>query len=149
MNGSTFRRWLFPGLAAAAILTGMPSSTFAQSGAGYMVLDPLDESLGSLVNLSGTITNQCTATLPSGSTFIFEFDGVAFAKFPITTALTYGGQQSFSLSAALPSGLKPPKKNTTSLDFTIALPKKDMEFGGIPDQKTSPCFVTFVPGTPP
>jgi hypothetical protein len=148
MNVSRFRLWVFSGLTAAAVVLGAPGASTAQSGPGWMVLDPLNESLGSVVSLSGTITNVCTATLPSGSMFQFQFDGKAFAGFTITTALGYGGSQSFSVTGTIPPDLPKPKKNTTSLDFTIVLPKAPLQLGGNPDQKTSPCLVTLAPGTP-
>jgi hypothetical protein len=119
----------------------------AAGGPGSMVLDPLNETLisGTEVMLTGTITNMCSAPLKNGSSFVFAFDDVAFASFAIT-ALTYGSTQPFKVSGTI-AAPKAPKKNTTSLDFSIALPDA-LQFGGIPTQKTSPCFVTLAPVTP-
>jgi hypothetical protein len=115
-----------------------------------MVLDSLTESFeqsGAVVILSGVITNQCAAPLPTGSALVFEFDGVAFTGLALT-ALAAGQQQTFSVYGNLPSNLPAPKKNTTSLDFTITLPKA-AGLGLQGTLKTSTCLVTFSPGIPP
>jgi hypothetical protein len=121
----------------------------AANPAGYMLLDSLTESFeqsGNVVILAGTITNQCSAPLPQGSALEFAFDGIAFTGFQIT-ALSGGSQQQFSAYGALPQNLPQPRRNVTSLDFTIVLPKTRRDVPG--EAKTSQCLVTFAAGSPP
>jgi len=140
----------FPALAVALLAFAcVGGSAQAANTAGYMLIDSLTESFeqsGNVVILAGTITNQCSTPLPQGSALEFAFDGVAFTGFQIT-ALSGGSQQQFSAYGALPQNLPRPRKNVTSLDFTIVLPKTGRDVPG--EAKTSPCLVTFAAGSPP
>lgn len=147
MSIASVRPWL-PAIVAAFILGGAVPHTAAASVpgyAGYVLINELSEGYSASqggVELSGTITNYCAASLPAKSEFVFEFDSVEFAGFQVT-ALNYGDTQNFTAFGSIsnPAAKTSPKNNTTTLGFTIQVPKKQFEFG--PDQKTSPCIVVL------
>lgn len=147
MNLSRLRPWF---LAAVAALTLGAIATYVAATpnkGGYMVFNSLNTSYepsGSILSLTGQITNMCTENLPEGSTLAFAFDNYNFVSLTLTTALSVGGVQPFSVYGTIPTNLPPPKKGITSLDFTIDLPTARI----IGQQKSSPCIVTLVPGTP-
>jgi hypothetical protein len=145
-----FRPSVAASIAALTILGAVPHAAGAADTAGYVVIDTLSESYeqsGNLVIMSGVISNQCTASLPKGSAFVFEFDGVAFTGFNLR-ALKNGDQQAFSVYGSLPLNLPAPKDNKTSLGFTIRLPKDELRAEPDDARMTSPCLVTFASGTP-
>jgi hypothetical protein len=149
MLSRSVRRIVIAALATVAVAAATPRPAAAQNAAGYVVFDGLSETVqysGNVIILSGTIRNLCTASLPSGATLEFRFDGVPFASFGIT-ALANGQEQQFSVYSTLPSNLPAPKRNVTSLDFAIVLPKQN-RFDLRGEDRTSPCLVSLAPGTP-
>jgi hypothetical protein len=149
MLSRTVSRIAVAAIAALAVGTTAPRPAAAQNAAGYVVFDGFTETVqysGNVIILAGTIRNLCTASLPNGAALEFRFDGTPFASFGIT-ALANGQEQQFSVYSTLPSNLPAPKRNVTSLDFAIVLPKQN-RFDLRGEEKTSPCLVSLAPGTP-
>ncbi len=148
MKFTSVRPWMLAAIATLALGSAAPHPAGAGGGTdGYMEINGFTEAYepsGNIVTLTGSIANECTKPLPANSEFVFEYNGVAFAGFTLT-ALTAGSTQDFSAYGSITSAGKS-KNNTTTLGFTIVLPKST--FGVVGDQKTSPCTITFTPGVP-